>query len=75
MTDYLQLVLQSQQVVASDVQTVGRLRDEIQKALTGGWKTVEPHFDYGGSFAKKTTIRESFGVDLLVYFKTVTGFP
>lgn len=44
------------------------VRDELKGILETGWKTQDPRIFYGGSYAKGTMIRESFDLDLVVYF-------
>ncbi|MDA1283140.1 MAG: nucleotidyltransferase [Chloroflexi bacterium] len=71
---YLEDVLAAQQVTQADTRRLQVIRDQIQQILMGGWKTGDPRFYYGGSYAKRTMIRESFDLDLVVYFPPSTQY-
>lgn len=65
---HLDDVLISQQMRLQDEQSLRAIRDRIEEVLTGGWTAGNPRFYYAGSFGKKTMIRESFDLDIVVYF-------
>ena len=71
---YLEQILQRQRLPAQSESTLRRLRDELEAVLRGNWKTGDPRFYYGGSFGKRTMIRESFDLDLVVYFPQTNQF-
>ncbi len=45
-----------------------QIRDRLESVLRGNWNTGDPRFYYGGSFGKRTMIREAYDLDLVVYF-------
>ncbi len=65
---YLDNVISANALSESQVQQLRNLRDEIQAALSGGWRTGDPRFYYGGSFAKKTMVKCSYDLDLVLYY-------
>ena len=71
---YLQQVLDGQRVPAQAENTLRSIRDKLEQVLRGNWKTGDPRFYYGGSFGKRTMIRESFDLDLVVYFPQTDQF-
>ena len=71
---YLQQVLDGQRVPAQAENTLRNIRDELERVLKSNWKTGDPRFYYGGSFGKRTMIRESFDLDLVVYFPQTDQF-
>ena len=71
---YLQQVLDSQRVPAQAENTLRSIRDKLEQVLRGNWRTGDPRFYYGGSFGKRTMIRESFDLDLVVYFPQTNQF-
>ncbi len=71
---YLQQVLESQRVSPEAENTLRRIRDELERVLRGNWDTGDPRFYYGGSFGKRTMIRDSFDLDLVVYFPQTDRF-
>lgn len=64
---YLSGVLAAQDMGAQELQLIRSLRDELSahlnRQLGGG-----PRVYYGGSYGKGTMIRESFDLDLVVYY-------
>ncbi len=71
---YLDSVLEKQRMLQSDIDTLHRLRNQLQTVLLGNWKVGNPRFYYAGSYAKKTMLRESFDLDLVVYFPPTDQF-
>lgn len=76
---HLQTVLDSQRVSTTAEYQLRSIRDKLETVLRGNWNTGDPHFYYSGSFGKRTMIRESYDLDLVVYFPhnsqfTVKGF-
>jgi hypothetical protein len=71
---YLQQVLDGQRVPPQAEDTLRGIRDRLEQVLKGNWKTGDPRFYYGGSFGKRTMIRESFDLDLVVYFPQTNQF-
>lgn len=70
---YLEDILSMQQLTAGQIHGLQTLRAEIQGVLTGNWKVAPPRFYYGGSYAKNTMIRESYDLDIVVYFSPDTN--
>ncbi|MBU0596365.1 hypothetical protein KJ567_06750, partial [Candidatus Bipolaricaulota bacterium] len=62
---YLQPILDGQRVAPQSENALRSIRDELETVLRGKWKTGDPRFYYGGSFGKRTMIRESFDLDLV----------
>jgi len=50
-----------------DLETLRRLRSEIESTLRRVY-SASPRFYYGGSYGKNTLIRESFDLDIVMYF-------
>lgn len=71
---YLATVLEQQKVSPDAENRLRRIRDELETVLRPNWKTSAPRFYYGGSFGKRTMIRESFDLDLVVYFPQTNQF-
>jgi hypothetical protein len=65
--EYLLGVLQQQAMLQSEVDTLRRLRDEIEGKLRQAYGS-SPRFYYGGSFGKDTMIRASYDLDIVIYF-------
>ena len=64
---YLQQVLQSQQVPASEVSVLQATRSALESTLRDKYG-VSPRIYYGGSYGKDTMIRASYDLDIIVYF-------
>ncbi len=71
---YLQAVLDSQRMPNAAENQIRALRDELESILRGNWRTGDPRFYYGGSFGKRTMIREMYDLDLVVYFPPKTQY-
>ena len=71
---YLQQILNQQRVPAQSETSLRNIRENLENVLRGNWKTGDPRFYYGGSFGKRTMIRESFDLDLVVYFPQTNQF-
>jgi hypothetical protein len=65
--DYLVQLLRSQEMRDQDLALVHDARDLLTAEL-GRQLTPQPRIYYGGSYGKKTMIREAFDLDLVVYF-------
>jgi Second Messenger Oligonucleotide or Dinucleotide Synthetase domain len=65
--EYLISVLNNQKMRPEDLDTLQRLREEIESALRRVFGST-PRFYYGGSYGKDTLIRESFDLDIVMYF-------
>lgn len=64
---YLQQILNNQAMSNLDLNKLRRLRDEIEGVLKNRYGDL-PRFYYGGSYGKKTMIRESYDLDIVIYF-------
>ncbi len=64
---WLAQLLSGQDLAPGEVGGLQSLRDQIQKQLTEG-SNGGPRFYYGGSYAKKTMIRASYDLDIVVYW-------
>ncbi len=72
--DYLLSVLNSQDMLPADLATLQRLKGEIQGVLEAHHRDDHPQIYYAGSFGKNTMIRESFDLDIVIYFPhTITS--
>jgi hypothetical protein len=65
--EYLRQVLASQEMRDQDLRVIRSLRDELVAHL-GRQLGSSPRIYYGGSYGKETMIRESFDLDLVVYY-------
>jgi tRNA nucleotidyltransferase (CCA-adding enzyme) len=65
--EYLVSVLDKQKMRTEDMNTLQRLRGQIEDALRSVFGS-SPRFYYGGSYGKDTLIRESFDLDIVMYF-------
>jgi hypothetical protein len=65
--EYLAGLLQQQAMQQNEVDTLRRLRDEIEGKLRQAYGTA-PRFYYGGSFGKDTMIGASYDLDIVIYF-------
>lgn len=68
MSKYLEDLIDNQQVDPTSLQSLRNARDNLETILRGSWKTGDPNFYYGGSYAKGTMIKDKFDLDLVVYF-------
>lgn len=64
---YLQTVLKGQEMRREDIALLQSLRAKIEGKLRGTFGSA-PRFYYGGSYGKKTMIRESNDLDIVMYF-------
>lgn len=71
---HLEDVIKSQTLSEAEVQQLRNLRDQIQGVLTGNWRTGDPRFYYGGSFAKKTMVRCNYDLDLVLYYNPSANY-
>ncbi len=71
---YLEDVIEAQRLSVAEVDALRELRDELQGVLSGGWKTGDPNFYYGGSYAKHTMIKASYDLDLVLYYPPTANF-
>lgn len=65
--EYLRRVLSSQDLTASQMDGLQSLRDALHRHLASDL-SAGVRIYYGGSYAKGTMIRESYDLDLVVYF-------
>ena len=65
--EYLAGVLDSQKMQDEDLITLRQLRKEIEGVLREEYGSY-PRFYYAGSYGKKTMIRASFDLDIVIYF-------
>ncbi len=65
--EYLAGVLNSQNMLLKDLNTLRNLRQEIEGVLREEYGSY-PRFYYAGSYGKKTMIRASFDLDIVIYF-------
>jgi tRNA nucleotidyltransferase (CCA-adding enzyme) len=65
--EYLVGVLNSQNMLVKDLNTLRNLRKEIEGVLREEYGSY-PRFYYGGSYGKKTMIQASFDLDIVIYF-------
>jgi len=66
--EYLLRILEEQKMLARDLATLRKLRQEIEGVLGNEYSRNNPRFYYGGSYGKKTMIRESYDLDIVIYF-------
>lgn len=64
---YLLQILANQAIPQLEVNKLRQLRDEIEGVLRRKYGSC-PRFYYGGSYGKKTMIRESYDLDIVIYF-------
>lgn len=70
-TEYSELVLQDQ-TLSNDCDEIEELqnhRKDVDAILRSAFDDCTPTIRYGGSYAKKTMIREHFDLDIICYFK------
>lgn len=65
--EYMVGILNKQKMLDKDVDTLRRLRGQIENYLRNSFGS-SPRFYYGGSYGKNTMIRESFDLDIVIYF-------
>lgn len=65
--EYLINVLNSQKMETGDLNTLQRLRGEIEGNLRNVHGSA-PRFYYGGSYGKDTLIKDAFDLDIIMYF-------
>jgi len=65
--EYLQKVLKGQEMRPETIEMLQNLRNEIEGKLRSTFGSA-PRFYYGGSYGKNTMIRESFDLDIVIYF-------
>jgi hypothetical protein len=66
--EYLLKVIEKQKMPDRDLETLRKLRQEIEGVLKREYSRNNPRFYYGGSYGKKTMIRESYDLDIVIYF-------
>lgn len=71
--EYLQSLLTGQDLGDSELKTLRDLRDQIETQLREGLQKVERVY-YAGSFGKKTMIRETYDLDIVIYWANDCGF-
>lgn len=69
---YLSQLLVQQDLTQPQLTTLRTLRERIEKELSV--LKGSPRFYYAGSFGKKTMIRESFDLDLVIYWPNNCGY-
>ncbi len=70
--EYLQQLLNQQELTSIQVSTLRGLRDRIQNRLSQ--LTGNPRFYYAGSYGKKTMIKDRFDLDVVAYWPSDCGF-
>ncbi len=71
--EYLLRILEEQKMLARDLATLRKLRQEIEGVLGSEYSRNNPRFYYGGSYGKKTMIREHYDLDIVIYFPSQTN--
>lgn len=71
--EYLQSLLNSQDLSQTELSGLRTLREKIEQQLRTGLQKVERVY-YAGSFGKKTMIREQYDLDIVVYWASNCGF-
>lgn len=69
---YLQSLLDSQDLTKAKLSDLRALRDKIETQLRTGLNKIERVY-YAGSFGKKTMIREQYDLDLVLYWANGCG--
>ena len=69
---YLRQLLAQQNLTQDQLNSLRSLREQIEGQLSA--LQGSPRFYYAGSFAKKTMIRESFDLDIVVYWPHDCGY-
>jgi len=70
--DYLLQLLAQQNLTQAQLNTLQTLREQIEAQLSV--LQGSPRFYYAGSFGKKTMIRESFDLDIVIYWPHDYGY-
>ena len=70
--EYLYQLLAQQDLAQDQLDTLRTLRQQIEGQLSV--LQGSPRFYYGGSFAKKTMIRDSFDLDIVIYWPHDCGY-
>ena len=70
---YLQSLLDSQELSEAELIALRKLRDQIETQLRTGLNKIERVY-YAGSFGKKTMIREQYDLDIVLYWANGCGF-
>ncbi|HKW93420.1 MAG TPA: hypothetical protein VJX92_16110 [Methylomirabilota bacterium] len=70
--EYLVSLLTGQVMPRSALDTLQRLRGEIEMVLRRHFGSA-PRFYYGGSYGKDTMIREAYDLDIVLYFPHTEG--
>jgi hypothetical protein len=73
-TEYLNSLLQQQTLNNTELDSLRALRAEIEQKLSENLNG-NPRFYYGGSFGKRTMIREVYDLDLVVYWPNTDTYP
>lgn len=71
--EYLQSLLNSQDLSETELSGLRKLRENIEQQLRTGLQKVERVY-YAGSFGKKTMIQEQYDLDIVVYWASNCGF-
>jgi hypothetical protein len=71
--DYLQSLLNSQNLQEGELSALRKLRETIEAQLRSGLGKLERVY-YAGSFAKGTMIREHYDLDIVLYWGNDCGF-
>lgn len=66
--DYLASILKSQELLPQQLEELRATREKIEGDLRRGWLGSLPRFYYGGSYGKLTMVRDSYDLDLVIYF-------
>lgn len=72
MSAYLSQLLASQDLGTAELNALRSLREQIEGQLSS--LEDSPRFYYGGSFGKRTMIRELYDLDIVAYWPTDTKF-
>lgn len=70
--DYLLQLLAQQDLAQGNLNSLRTLREQIESQLSV--LNGAPRFYYAGSFGKKTMIRESFDLDIVIYWPCDCGY-
>jgi tRNA nucleotidyltransferase (CCA-adding enzyme) len=69
-TEYLQGILKAQSLSedSDELKALQEKRKDVEKLLRSSFEESDPKIVYGGSYAKKTLIRENYDLDMICYF-------
>lgn len=70
--DYLQALLEQQNLTEQELNVLRGLRDRVQTLLSN--LEGSPRFYYAGSYGKKTIIRERYDLDVVIYWPRTTNY-